>query len=113
MSEEIKPNEEEMFLAKWLQTLFDFETNIIYYIYDYGTRNCSITIEEANEPNPRLHTNDDSLDWDRGENSIIVAKFARDNFKRNDIIWYCARKGFTIKLESLIKFKIRYENTNK
>jgi hypothetical protein len=98
---ELKPIPEEIELAKWLQTLFDFETDISYYIYDYGKRYCAITIEAANEPYPMFHTNDASLDWQRGENSIVVAKFAREQLPKGENEWYCARKGFTIPVDKL------------
>lgn len=106
----ILPSNKEKTLAKWLQSLFKFETTISYHIYDYGKRVCCINIEESNEPYPRLHTNDDSIDWDRGKNSIVVAKLAREVLKKNKIQYFCARKGFSIYTEDLLKFKNLYLN---
>lgn len=98
---QIEPNEYEQSLGNWLKTLFDFETSISYYIYDYGVRRCTICIEETNEPYPIVHTNDNSCDYLRGENSIVVAKFARENLPKGSGEWYCASKGFMIQIEKL------------
>ena len=37
----------------------------------------------------------------RGKNSIIVAKFARENLPKGEGEYYCAMKGFMIPIEKL------------
>lgn len=100
----LKPNERENKVAKKLQELFDFDTKITFHIYNFGdteeSRSCVINVEEAHEPYPPVHSNNDRYDHLRGPNSIAVAKFAREKLPKGEKIWYCALKGFMIHLEA-------------
>ena len=103
----ILPSNKEKTLAKWLQSLFKFETTISYHIYDYGKRVCCINIEESNEPYPRLHTNDDSIDWDRGKKFNRSCKTCKRSFKEK--IKYntsVLEKDFQFILKTYLSLKI-------
>lgn len=75
---EIKPNKQERQVAKKMQKLFNFETDIYFNIYDYGERKCIITIEASHEASPMCNSSE--RDYGRVPNSARVAQYARLNF---------------------------------
>lgn len=98
------PSKGEKQIAKMLQSLFDFETNITYHLYDYGKRSCTIMIEAAGELPPPI--NSSTNDYGRGPNSTVLAKFARKKLPKGEGIWYSMGNGFMIDYYAAVEYFI-------
>lgn len=107
---QIDPNKDEILVAEWLQSLFNFETTISYMISNYSkdqndtARRCIINISATGEKIMACRSRDT---YNRGPNSIKLLKFAWQKLPKGENQWYDGCNGFYIPYNKLIKLQLK------
>ncbi len=107
---ELKPNVEETNAGLWLQSLFNFKTELSYYIYDYGKRVCNITLRATGGYTALAYRGHDP--YGRDKNSIKLMEFAWNKLPKGEEQWYDVGTGFTMPFYRVIELQKRLKNEN-
>ena len=102
-----QPNAEEQNAAAWLQSLFDFPTQISYTGYDYGTRHTIICITSVDGYTAAAVRSHDP--YGRDPNAVKLMQFAWKKLPTGKGQWYDAGTGFYIPYTRVLELKERMQ----